>query len=49
MSFRASELAFDEDKRKKIIFAAHNHLIHEIASKDKCWTAWDKALKGFGR
>jgi glycosyltransferase involved in cell wall biosynthesis len=45
MSFRASELAFDEEKRKKIIFNAHDYLIHEIASKERCWKAWEKLFK----
>jgi glycosyltransferase involved in cell wall biosynthesis len=45
MSFRASELAFDEEKRKKMIFAAHDHLINEIASQEKCWSPWDRLFK----
>ena len=47
MSFRASELAFDEEKRKKMIFAAHDYLVNEIASKDKCWAPWDRLFKEF--
>lgn len=49
MSFRASELAFDEEKRKKIIHSAYDVLVNEIASKDACWNAWDKVLSSFGR
>ena len=44
MSFRASELAFDEAKRKRVIFAAHDHLREEIASAARCWEAWDSIL-----
>lgn len=40
MSFRASELAFDEEKRKRMIFAAREHLVNEIASRERCWKAW---------
>ncbi len=49
MSYRASELAFDEEKRKNMIYAAYSYLINEIASKDKCWAAWEKVFKEFGR
>jgi glycosyltransferase involved in cell wall biosynthesis len=42
MSFRASELAFDEPRRKKMIFSAREHLLHEIASPERCWAAWER-------
>jgi glycosyltransferase involved in cell wall biosynthesis len=45
MAFHASELAFDEEKRKKMIFAAHDFLINEIASREKCWQPWKKLLE----
>ena len=44
MSFRASELAFDEAKRKRVIFAAHDRLRGEIASAERCWPAWRDLL-----
>lgn len=45
MSFRASELAFDEEKRKRMIFAAKKFLENEIASVSKCWECWEKLFK----
>jgi hypothetical protein len=48
MSYRASELAFDEDKRKKMIFAARDHLLNEIASPERCWAPWAKLFKEIG-
>jgi len=42
MSFRASQMAFDEQLRKKIIHNAHDFLTNELASTDKCWEAWSK-------
>ena len=48
MSFRASELAFDEERRKKMIFAAREHLLNEIASPDKCWLPWKKLFEEHG-
>jgi intein/homing endonuclease len=44
MSYRASELAFDEEKRKKMIYAAYDHLIGEIASSERCWQPWKDLL-----
>lgn len=44
MSYRASELSFDEEKRKKIIFQARDHLIHTIANKEDCWKTWKDIL-----
>ena len=44
MSFRASELAFDERKRKNIIINAKNYLINDIANKAKCWDSWSQIL-----
>ncbi len=44
MSFRASELAFDEPKRQRVIRAAHDFLLHEIASPDGCWAPWKAIL-----
>jgi glycosyltransferase involved in cell wall biosynthesis len=41
MSFRASELAFDEGLRKKIIFAAKEHL-KDMSGDERCWKAWSK-------
>lgn len=48
MSFHASELAFDEEKRKKMIFAAREFLLNEIASPAKCWEPWRKMLEEQG-
>lgn len=48
MSFRASEIAFDEEKRKKMIYAAKDHLLNEIASPTKCWEPWSKLFNEFG-
>lgn len=45
MSYRASELAFNEQKRKDMIFAGRDFLINEIASVDKCWSAWEQLWK----
>lgn len=44
MSFRASQLAFDEPSRKRMIMAGHNHLREEIASPSKCWETWREVL-----
>lgn len=44
MSFRASELAFDEEKRKKMIYSARKFLENEIASSDRCWKPWEQVL-----
>lgn len=44
MSYRASELAFNEEKRKKIIYNAYNYLINNISNIEKCWTTWDNML-----
>jgi glycosyltransferase involved in cell wall biosynthesis len=48
MSYRASELAFDEEKRKKMCYASNNHLVNEIASKEKCWKPWENMFKSLG-
>ena len=40
MSNRASELAFDEPRRKRMIFAARDHLHSQIADPVRCWAAW---------
>jgi hypothetical protein len=45
MSYRASELAFDENKRKNMIFAARDHLLNEIANPGQCWAPWDRLFK----
>lgn len=42
MSYRASELAFDEAKRKNMARAAYEHLAHEIAAPEKCWQPWQE-------
>lgn len=42
MSYRASELAFNEQKRKNIIYNAYDYLINEIANKGKCWQPWKR-------
>ena len=44
MSFRASELAFDETKRKNVIDAGYDYLRSKIASADLCWKAWQDIL-----
>ncbi len=44
MSSRASELARDEAKRKKMIHAARQFLMEEIADEARCWKAWEKVL-----
>jgi hypothetical protein len=48
MSFHASELAFDEEKRKKLIFAAREFLLNDIASPTKCWEPWKKMFEEQG-
>lgn len=47
MSFRASELAFNEERRKKMIFDARDFLINELASKEKCWLPWKRVLEEY--
>src|SRR5205085_222862 len=44
MSFRASELAFDEPRRRRMVEAGRAFLINEIASREKCWEAWRRML-----
>ena len=44
MSYRASELAFNEKKRKQIIFKAREHLINNISNIDICWQPWGDIL-----
>lgn len=44
MSYRASELAFDEAKRKNMAHQAHDFLCHDLASAEKCWAAWQAVL-----
>lgn len=45
MAFRASELAFNETRRKHIIEEARCYLANEIASKERCWKAWEPLWK----
>jgi hypothetical protein len=42
MSFRASQLAFDEARRQKMAAAGREFLIGELSGADKCWSAWEK-------
>jgi glycosyltransferase involved in cell wall biosynthesis len=44
MSFRASELAFDETRRKKMIFAARDYLEGHMGNKEACWKSWHSVL-----
>jgi hypothetical protein len=44
MSFRASELAFDETRRKQMIHAGRERLLSDIASASVCWEPWKEAL-----
>lgn len=44
MSHRASELAFNEPLRKKIIYNAYDYLISVISNKDKCIIPWKTIL-----
>lgn len=44
MSYRASELSFNETKRKQIILNANKHLYENIANKNKCWIPWSNIL-----
>lgn len=46
MSFRASELAFDEGRRKRMIHAAREFLVNEIASRERCWRPWRELIDG---
>ena len=46
MSYRASELAFDEPKRKRMVEAAHSVLVNEIASDARCWEPWRRFFEG---
>jgi glycosyltransferase involved in cell wall biosynthesis len=45
MSFRASELAFNEARRKRIVDAGYEYLKANIASAPRCWEAWKKLLE----
>jgi glycosyltransferase involved in cell wall biosynthesis len=45
MAFRASELAFDEERRKKVIQSAREHLLNEISSPALCWKPWQQLLE----
>ncbi len=45
MSYRASELAFDEQKRKKMIYNAYDFLVNEIASREKCYAPWKRLFE----
>jgi hypothetical protein len=44
MSLRASELAFDEPRRKRMVEAGRRFLENEIASREKCWQPWKRLL-----
>ncbi len=44
MSYRASQLAFDEKLRKDIIYNAYEYLKKNIANKEMCWSAWERIL-----
>jgi glycosyltransferase involved in cell wall biosynthesis len=45
MSYRASQLAFDESFRKKIIDNAYNHLVNNISNSIQCIKPWLNILK----
>jgi glycosyltransferase involved in cell wall biosynthesis len=45
MSFRASELAFDEPRRRRMVEAARRFLEGEVAARDKCWAPWKRLLQ----
>jgi glycosyltransferase involved in cell wall biosynthesis len=49
MSFRASELAFNEELRKKIIHSAYDVLTNEFVSDGACWASWEKMFDEYGR
>jgi hypothetical protein len=44
MSYRASQLAFDEQLRKTIIYNAYNYLINKISNKNDCINSWINML-----
>jgi glycosyltransferase involved in cell wall biosynthesis len=47
MSYRASQLAFDEPLRKKIVHEAYDYLTNDIASREKCWQPWEQLFKNY--
>lgn len=44
MSYRASQLAFDEPLRKKIIYQAHDYLGSTLANEQQCIEPWLEVL-----
>lgn len=44
MSYRASQLAFDEGLRKRMAFAGRDFLLMELAEQVGCWRAWARIL-----
>jgi glycosyltransferase involved in cell wall biosynthesis len=49
MSFRASQLAFDEELRSRIINQAREQLFKRFANRDECWAPWLRLLSEIGR
>ncbi|MFM7796880.1 MAG: glycosyltransferase, partial [Candidatus Nitrosotenuis sp.] len=43
-SYRASQLAFDSNLRKKITYNGYNFLVNNLCNKDKCVDPWIKLL-----
>lgn len=44
MAFRASQLAYDEALRRRIVDNAWEHLCSVIADADTCWEPWERWL-----
>lgn len=40
MAFRASQLAFDEELRHRIIIQSRERLMHRFANRDAAWSPW---------
>lgn len=45
MSYRASQLAWDEDTRRRMVFAGHETLLREHADPARCWQPWQAVLE----
>jgi hypothetical protein len=44
MSYRASEVAFDETKRKRMAEAGYRYLKETLGDPNKCFDCWDVIL-----
>jgi glycosyltransferase involved in cell wall biosynthesis len=44
MSYRASQLAWDEARRRRVAHQAREHLATVLTPSDVCWQAWERVL-----